>query len=419
MVADSLAQVSVGNSSEGGLFASVVGFFFAVQWMTTLALGKLAGVDPQAGSAVRLALTFLLLIVTAVAWAASRRTAKVNLAVRPLAWVFGYLALCAVSFAWTQAASPITSSLYLLATAADVCIVLLLLRRDADGRQANALMRGFMWGAVLVALIAWAMPAQYDLRLGDEDYFNSNTIAYLCAFGAFFAQWQMRGEKARWIPVLVLLVMTVLRSLSKTTMVAFLLSEAFLLIVDRSMSRAMKLWLMIGTGVLILMFWGLFVAYYDFYLSNGNQAETLTGRTGIWLWTWNAIGESPWIGHGFDSTWKVAPRFGTFEARHAENEFLQQFYALGAAGVLVTCCLYASLWRAVWRAKQDSRRAILLSMILFVLIRGLAEAEPFDLQLPLWMVVLLLAVVADPQRQERMAEVRSEDPGLEPNVIRL
>lgn len=44
---------------------------------------------------------------------------------------------------------------------------------------------------------------------------------------------------------------------------------------------------------------------------------------------------------------------------------------------------------AAWTSKM-----IFLSMLLFVAVRGLAEAEPFDLLLPLWAVVLLSLLIA-------------------------
>ena len=40
--------------------------------------------------------------------------------------------------------------------------------------------------------------------------------------------------------------------------------------------------------IVILAFWGLFEAYYDVYTTAGNQAETLTGRIGIWAYVFVA-----------------------------------------------------------------------------------------------------------------------------------
>ena len=88
------------------------------------------------------------------------------------------------------------SAAYWCGTAADIAIVILLLRSYlAPMTSAESLMKGFVWGAGFVAVISWVMPSQYDMRLGDEDYLNANTIGNLCAFGVFFAQYLMRTRK--------------------------------------------------------------------------------------------------------------------------------------------------------------------------------------------------------------------------------
>ena len=102
------------------------------------------------------------------------------------------------------------------------------------------LMDGYVWGACVVAVIAWIMPAQSDLRLGDEELLGANQIGYLCGFAFFFAQYLMREQKRRLVAPATLLVVTMLRCLSKTTLIAFLISEGFLLVMDKSMRRRTK-----------------------------------------------------------------------------------------------------------------------------------------------------------------------------------
>jgi O-antigen ligase len=154
------------------------------------------------------------------------------------------------------------------------------------------------------------------------------------------------------------------------------------------------MFLALGVMATIVVSWGLFEAYYGIYTNAGNQATTLTGRTAIWAYCLTEAVEHPWIGHGFDSLWKVAPAFsnGEFEARHAENEVLQQFYAYGVAGVVVLAGVYGSLYARVRKLHQGSIRVTLVSLLLFIVIRGFAEAEPFDLLLPLWSVVMIAAL---------------------------
>ncbi len=82
-----------------------------------------------------------------------------------------------------------------------------------------------------------------------------------------------------------------------------------------------------------------------------------------------------------------------FEARHAENEILQQFYAFGVAGVVLLIGVYGSLFRQLRRLRRGPTRVLLLAMLIFVLVRGLAVADAFDLLLPLWSIILISVVV--------------------------
>jgi O-antigen ligase len=207
----------------------------------------------------------------------------------------------------------------------------------------------------------------------------------------------MRQKDGKWRGVISFLVITLFRSLSKTTIVAFLVSESYLIIADKAVSRKMKILLMVSVSLLILAFWGLFEAYYDIYTTAGNQAETLTGRTAIWLYVLNAVFDHPWnlwIGHGFDSWWKVVPPFGDqFEARHAENELLQQLYAYGVMGICMLIGVYGSLWRQIRLLPPSSIKVMFFSILLYIVVRGITVAEPFDLLLPLWAIVLMSTLI--------------------------
>jgi len=256
---------------------------------------------------------------------------------------------------------------------------------------ANSLMKGYVWGACAVAVIAWLLPAQSDLRLGDEELLGPNAIGYLCAFAFFFAQYLMREKDGKWGPAALLLSVTMLRSLSKTTIIAFIAGEVFLLLKDKSIRRRTKGLLALGATVIIAAFSSLLASYFDSYVSTGNQAETLTGRLGIWTYFLVEAIQQPWIGHGFHSVWQVVPPFGgdQFEARHAHNELIQQFYAYGMVGVSMFLGIYGSLWLQVRRLVAGPRKTFFFAFLLFILVRGLADTEAFDLSLPLWSIVLI------------------------------
>lgn len=386
--------------------AFAVGFFFSFRLSIVLLSVHLLGLEPSTGTALSLGLDlFLLCLACFNSIGASQRTFHTMLRLPGIRWVLIFLAFSCLSLVWSETASLPDSIAYWLGLAIDVAIVVLLLRRGAGVDDAYSIMKGFIWSSCFLALAAWIMPAPADLRLGDEQFFNTNEIGNLCAFAIFFAQYLTRSERGNWRFAKFFFAITLVRSLSKSTLLAFLVSESFLVILDRSMSRKIKILLMTCSLLLVLVFWGLFEAYYDVYTSAGNQAETLTGRTAIWLYVVSAVWDHPWslwIGHGFDSWWKVVPPFGNelFEARHAENELLQQFYAYGVAGVVLLAGLYGSLYRQLRKLQPSATRILLFCFLIFIVIRGLAVADSFDFLLPLWSIVLI-SVLLDYERVSR------------------
>jgi exopolysaccharide production protein ExoQ len=410
---------AIAESSDATGLAFAVGFYFSFRIILVLLTVRLLGSDPRTGSEITLVSDLLLLLLVCFCCVGhANRSFRSMLQVPSVLWVLLFLGLSCCSLGWSETVSMQASAAYWTGMAVDVGIVVLLLRSGSVAAVSHSLIKGFLWSACCLAVVAWIMPAQADLRLGDEDFFNTNQIGNLCAVAIFLAQYLMRRKEGRWGLAILLLSLTLLRSLSKTTIVAFLLSESFLIIQDRSMSRKTKVLLTVGAILTILAFWGLFEAYYDIYTTAGNQAETLTGRTAIWTYVLNAAVEQPWIGHGFDSMWKVIPPFGSdqFEARHAENELLQQFYAYGIIGIAMLIALYGSLYRQIRRLPRGPVKVVFRSILLFVVVRGLAEAEPFDLLLPLWLIVLISSLVEDamPRNEDAMpalSGVQKEPPG--------
>ncbi len=391
---------------------AIVGFYFSFRAAIVLIAVRVFALEPQTGAGTALGIGFILLLLVAFQ--------SIGTPVHPfrwfvrlpsLSWVAAYLMFAGCSFAWSGAASISTSFLYWSGVASDVVMVVLLLRAGAVEETVSSLMKGFIASTCVLAIVAWIMPAQADLRLGDPDYFNTNQIGNLCAFGVLFAQYLMSRKDGKWGFAAGFLTVTLVRSLSKTTLVSFLLCEGFLLARDRSIPRKTKLLIAAAVVVTGLLFWSLYENYYDVYTTAGNQAETLTGRTAIWVYALNAAVERPWFGNGFDALWKVMPPFGPdqFQARHAENEVLQQFFAYGVVGVGLLIGLYGSLYRAMRRLPRGAMRTVCFTILVFVLIRGLAEAEPFDLLLPLWAIAALSAVVEtarDPESGHRALHTR-------------
>jgi exopolysaccharide production protein ExoQ len=384
----------------------IVGFFFSFRLFIMLLSVRVLGTEVQTGVEIDLTINFLLLILVAFQTLGAADMANTRMLKLPsVRWVLIFLGFSCCSLLWSATASLPAAAAYWCAMAADVAMVVLLGRSGPIAGTANSLMRGYVCGACAVAIIAWLLPAQSDLRLGDEELLGGNQIGYLCAFAVFVAQHLMRTRSGKWGFAAILLAVTLLRSLSKTSIVAFLAAEAFLLMRDKSMTLRTKLLLTSVAGLVVIGFSGLLTSYFDIYANAGNSPETLTGRLGIWAFILDEATQQLWIGHGFHSVWKVIPPFGDFEVRHAHNELLQQFYSYGIAGVCMMVGLYGSFYRQVRRSAISSMRTFYYALLLFILIRGLADTEVFDFSLPLWAIVMFSLLIENTRAAHDTAAV--------------
>jgi len=386
------------DSAAPLLLVASVGFFFSFRVFDVLVPVRFFHMDATTGVVLGLGLNYLLFGFVLFSSLGRADRALGSVLCLPCArWALFFAGFAGCSLLWTVAVSTAAAAAFWCAMAADLAIVILLIRLGPVPLVAAALAKGFVLGACAVAIIAWALPAQSDLRLGDEELVGPNAIGYTCALAIFFAEYLIRvcREKGIWKVALVLVALTMVRSLSKTSIAAVAVSHAAMLVTDKSLQRRTKVLILLGTLIVSLVFAGLFASYWSVYTESDGQAETLTGRTGIWLYILNESLELPWIGHGFHSVWKVIPPFYAdhFEARHAHNELLQQFYAYGTAGILMLIGYYASFYRRLRALSASPLRSILLGLLIFSLIRGLTDTEVFDLTLPLWAVVLFSAVI--------------------------
>jgi exopolysaccharide production protein ExoQ len=378
----------------GSVMAATVGFYFALRYSTEYLFFQS---DPRAGAAFSVGLNFFVFAVVLFhslgpAVNTLRSTLKVP-AFRPAA-AFLLFALC--SFAWSATVSVPVAFAYWCGVAADLAMVVLLLRTGPVDLMSSSLMKGYVWGAGFIALITWLSPTMPDLRPGNDDFFSPNAIALICAFGVFFAQYLSRSERS-WNFAAILLSITLLRTLSKTTIVAFVVAEAFFLMRDRAISRRKLLAILVSSGLVVAAFWRLIQAYFEVYTTTGNEAETLTGRVGIWDYVWEQSLEKPWIGHGFHSFRNVVPAFGDFEPWHAHNEVLQLFYSYGIVGLLLFVVVYGSLFLQLHRLPRSSHKALFLGLLLFIAIRGLGDTDRFELTLPFWSIFLISSLLSMPQ----------------------
>jgi exopolysaccharide production protein ExoQ len=390
----SLAITSVQTRSESGsLMAGTVGFYFAVRYSFEYLFFQS---NPRAGAAFGVGLNLLLFAVVVFhSLGPAPNTLRATVRVPCFRPSIGFLLFALCSLLWSATISVPVAFAYWCGVVADLGIVVLLLRTGPVDLMSFSLMKGYVWGAGLIAVITWASPTMQDLRPGNDDFFSPNAIALICAFGAFLAQLLSRSNRS-WNLAAIFLSITLLRTLSKTTIVAFVAGEALLLMRDSAITRRKLLMILLSAGLVVAAFWRLIQAYFEVYTTTGNQAETLTGRVGIWDYVFERSLEQPWIGHGFHSFRNVVPAFGPFEPWHAHNELLQLFYAYGAVGILLFFVVYGSLFLQIRRLRQSPYKALFYGLLLFIVIRGLGDTDRFELTLPFWFVFLISSLMMHP-----------------------
>ena len=165
---------AVGALDRPRFFPGVVGFYFVFRVCLTFLFFQ---ADPVMGTIVNIAID-LALLYGAVLYSAEGQTYDRHslLQTPPIRWIVALLALSLISALWTGAQSLVSALAYWMGMAADVAIVLQLLRLSEAVSCTQGIMKGMVWGAVALSLVAWCAPATPDLRLGNDAFLHPNTL---------------------------------------------------------------------------------------------------------------------------------------------------------------------------------------------------------------------------------------------------
>lgn len=390
------AMMTTPTDHHGLILCNIAGFLLAFKVCLTFLFFRS---NPQAGAGATAALTlcWLMLVVGCTILDPPARQAGRVSAVA-LRWIAAYLGLAAVSLTWTTTNSVTVAAIYWAATASDVIAIWLLLRYGPVEQNAIGIMHGFILGAEVVAIIAWSAPAMDDLRLGHEDFLHPNLIGFEFAIAALFSAYLAQRKKA-WTWVAAGFAVTMIRTLSKGTIVGFLFAGLYYLVRGLKISRKARIYIGVASAVVLASFWGLLEAYLDAYTA-GTNLETLTGRTYIWTQALDMAMEKPWFGYGFDSFRWVFPPFEDFQPWHAHNELIQQLFAYGLVGILIVIGVYWIFYRQILISQHVGLKSLATAMLILVLVRGIVDTDRFELCFPLWLMTMLsiaLANVTAPQ----------------------
>ena len=371
------------------LLPGLIGFLFSFRVCLTVLWFQ---EEPQQASILSVALSLTLLVAAALSTIGSAPSIPTFCFRTPtLRCIAAFLGVALLSLLWTPA--PLSAAAgYWTAWVADVATIWFILRDGPPENSAAAVMKGFVCGSCLVAIVAWSLPATADLRLGDEDFLHPNALGFLFSIATLLA-FHLARKTTAWTWPALFLGATLLRTLSKSSIIAFAAAFGFALIRDSTLSRKVKAWIGVAAGLILASLWGLLEAYVTTY-SEGTGPETLTGRTLIWASSLEYAIKTPLLGNGLYSYRFVVPPFGIFEAQQAHDELLQQFFSFGAVGALLTIAIYWNFFRQIRRSPPSHVKTLSATLLLFALIRGLTDTQIVDLSFPLWLMAMLSILLA-------------------------
>jgi O-antigen ligase len=307
----------------------------------------------------------------------------------PAKWILAYSALTGLSLIWSQSSSLPHATGYWIGFIAEFSVVVCFLKLGDVDRITVAALSGFIWAAAVVAIIAWTAPGTWEQRMGDQEYLHPNAIGnqfgLAALFGLYLARRNLGTKYWNWITLG--LTFSLLRSLSKASIISFFLAAGFYLFRCSGRNFRTHFKYVLISMALFAISWTFIQSYLEIY-TEGTNVETLTGRTIIWATSLDIANERPWLGHGFYSYRSVVPSFGEFESWHAHNDFLQQYFSYGIVGLSLAIGIYVSFFRHLRSCQQSSPRTLGLALLIYGLLHGVTDADHIELMLPIRFILL-------------------------------
>jgi exopolysaccharide production protein ExoQ len=373
-------------------------FWFWATLIVRFALAFLFFHDqPKAATLVQalisLAFAFILIILRLLAHGSFRPLPLP----RVIQWAMLYIAWTGLSLSWTFSDTFLSAVGYWAMMLLDVLVVMAMLKWDEIERISIASLKGLVAGTYAIDSIALLFAAGDEQgRLGDPEFLHPNNLGHFTSLAAlvsiFFWQRAPEGssERSRWAIGSIILSWMVVRTLSKTSIVAFAVAAAFSILVGTNFRKKTKLRILFASFLLMAVSYGFTSRYMSAYLeTNPNDVTTLTGRTILWIKSWDMITERPMIGYGTLSFRNYAPQDWEIRTTHGHNEWVTQAFQLGFVGVFLTAIVYVSYYRHFRRVKDLFKRKLGTSILIFTAIEGMASAEPVGLLFPLPLLVLM------------------------------
>lgn len=356
--------------------------------------------DPAKGTLAGGALTLLFLYSLILEALSSKNVhAKNILRVTGVKLIFAYALWAGLSLLWSTA-DPITSACgYWFLMVADLGVVSLLCSIGRNTTIFDSSLKGLVTGILVLSVVVLLFKPMAGSRLGESEFLHPNTIGNYLAIGALSAfyllsQQRKSGYRLLYASTVGLFLLIILKSLSKTSIVAFFVAVLPYLFISR-MNLKWKIascFIILGA---IISCQGPLLSHLAEYrtLQGGQVMETLSGRTFLWTATWEMIKDKPILGYGFMSFRTSGPQIFSFRIVHAHNEWLHLWFSVGLVGLLLAATIYfvflVGIIRYIRQRRTEPWIALGLAMVLYSLVKGFTEANPIGLIFPLPLILLM------------------------------
>jgi len=240
--------------------------------------------------------------------------------------------------------------------------------------------------------------------------------------GLIFVALSDVDNQRRWVwrAFAMIALLMIIGSRSATSLIAFVIPALFYLLIASTRNSPPARLISLYLGVCAAMVPAVLTLYQpSLVLDLLGKDATLTGRTDIWLMTWNAVIDRPWTGYGYAAYWQteLGPSYIVsseleWTVPSAHNTWIEQGLHMGIPGIiglLILCAsaFFKSLW-AIFRLEFAAPFVIIIQLTIF----SLSESTVFWWHNSLTCVLFVFAIVITSrefmhQKQARRQKVRA------------
>ena len=320
-----------------------------------------------------------------------------------------------------------------VALAATVLCGYALASRFSWRRLSEVLAIAFSLMALITIVLGVAFPhlgKMQELFVGAwrGPWIEKNSLGSTMAIGfiaTMAAALENRSRRWLWGAMALVMVLLVLLSTSKTSLVGVMLGiggVSLIWLMQRGPIFALSVTWMVLTGLILITGVILIDSHIVFALL-GKDA-TLTGRTFIWEGITRTVKERPWTGYGYGVVWTTeGPRtplakivhYAGFRPYHAHSSWLEQWLGLGYVGLGLWAVMFVELWlKALYRLYRGGGGYFALPFLAVYSLSSVTESVTNiwnDLHWLLVVIVLVKLSLPDDLDSREVAPGERQDAG--------